>query len=172
VRCGITVIFEREIAPRPLVGMNVLVLKAVLPDVPIVPILKGLIPVIAVDFLRLALWIAFLSVTLWPVAPRQEADIRRALQGNRSPRRSFKSGPDVRFLSEVRIARGRAHGSGPARRAHHSRPSRTFSTGGVTSGAPAPAAAASKMGCQASFGRFWWIMSLSRPVLMPLSRGM
>ena len=45
--------------------MNVFVLKAVLPDVPVVRKFKGLAPFIAVDVVRLALLVAFPAITLW-----------------------------------------------------------------------------------------------------------
>lgn len=63
---GIIVIVVTEIALiTPPVGMNVFVLKAVLPEVPIMRIFRGLIPFIAADVLRLALLIAFPAITLW-----------------------------------------------------------------------------------------------------------
>ena len=63
---GIIVIVVTEIALiTPPVGMNVFVLKAVLPDVPVVRIFRGLIPFVAIDVVRLALLVAFPSITLW-----------------------------------------------------------------------------------------------------------
>lgn len=63
---GIIVIVVTEIALiTPPVGMNVFVLKAVLPDVPVVRIFKGLMPFIAVDVVRLAVLVAFPAITLW-----------------------------------------------------------------------------------------------------------
>ena len=63
---GIIVIVVTEIAlVTPPVGMNVFVLKAVLPDVPVVRKFKGLAPFIAVDVVRLALLVAFPAITLW-----------------------------------------------------------------------------------------------------------
>jgi tripartite ATP-independent transporter DctM subunit len=63
---GIIVIVVTEIAlVTPPVGMNVFVLKAVLPNVPVLRIFKGLIPFIAVDLARLALLLAFPAITLW-----------------------------------------------------------------------------------------------------------
>ncbi len=63
---GIVVIVVTEIALiTPPVGMNVFVLKAVLPDVPVLRIFKGLVPFIAVDVTRLALLVAFPAITLW-----------------------------------------------------------------------------------------------------------
>ena len=63
---GIIVIVVTEIAliPPP-VGMNVFVLKAVLPNVAIGRIFKGLVPFIAVDLVRLGILIAFPAITLW-----------------------------------------------------------------------------------------------------------
>lgn len=63
---GIIVIVVTEIALiTPPVGMNVFVLKAVLPDVPVIRIFKGLISFVTVDVVRLALLIAFPGITLW-----------------------------------------------------------------------------------------------------------
>ena len=63
---GIIVIVVTEIAlVTPPVGMNVFVLKAVLPDVPVVRIFKGLKPFIAVDVVRLALLVTFPAIKLW-----------------------------------------------------------------------------------------------------------
>lgn len=63
---GIIVIVVTEIALiTPPVGMNVFVLKAVLPDVPVLRIFRGLVPFIGVDLLRLAILIAFPVITLW-----------------------------------------------------------------------------------------------------------
>ncbi|SLN13528.1 Sialic acid TRAP transporter permease protein SiaT [Roseovarius gaetbuli] len=63
---GIIVIVVTEIALiTPPVGMNVFVLKAVLPDVPVVRIFRGLVPFIAVDVVRLAFLVAFPGITLW-----------------------------------------------------------------------------------------------------------
>jgi tripartite ATP-independent transporter DctM subunit len=62
---GIIVIVVTEIALiTPPVGMNVFVLKAVLPDVPVVRIFRGLVPFIAVDVIRLGLLIAFPMIAL------------------------------------------------------------------------------------------------------------
>lgn len=63
---GIIVIVATEIALiTPPVGMNVFVLKAVLPDVPVTKIFKGLVPFIAVDLVRLAVLVLFPGITLW-----------------------------------------------------------------------------------------------------------
>jgi len=63
---GILIIVATEIALiTPPIGMNVYVLKAVLPSIPIVRIFKGLVPFVAADLVRLALLIAFPALTLW-----------------------------------------------------------------------------------------------------------
>jgi tripartite ATP-independent transporter DctM subunit len=63
---GIIVIVATEIALiTPPVGMNVFVLKAVLPAVPVLRIFRGLVPFIAVDLVRLGLLIAFPAISLW-----------------------------------------------------------------------------------------------------------
>ena len=63
---GIIVFVVTEIAlVTPPVGMNVFVLKAVLPDVPILRIFRGLGPFIVVDVLRLGLLVAFPALSLW-----------------------------------------------------------------------------------------------------------
>jgi len=48
----------------PPIGMNVFVLKANLPQVPVATIFRGLVPFIAVDLLRLMLLVAFPSIAL------------------------------------------------------------------------------------------------------------
>ncbi|BDW84245.1 TRAP transporter large permease [Roseicyclus marinus] len=63
---GILVIVVTEIALiTPPVGMNVFVLKAVLPDVPVARIFRGLVPFVGVDLVRLLLLLAFPALTLW-----------------------------------------------------------------------------------------------------------
>lgn len=63
---GIIVIVVTEIALiTPPVGMNVFVLKAVLPEVPVLRIFRGLVPFVAVDVVRLGLLIAFPAIALW-----------------------------------------------------------------------------------------------------------
>jgi tripartite ATP-independent transporter DctM subunit len=63
---GILIIVATEIALiTPPIGMNVYVLKAVLPSIPIVRIFKGLVPFVAADLVRLALLIAFPALALW-----------------------------------------------------------------------------------------------------------
>lgn len=66
---GIIVVVVTEIALiTPPVGMNVFVLKAVLPNVPVLRIFRGLAPFIAVDIVRLGLLVAFPAISLWLVA--------------------------------------------------------------------------------------------------------
>lgn len=52
--------------------MNVFVLKAVLPDVPVLRIFKGLMPFVAVDIVRLGLPVAFPAILLWLVGQIRE----------------------------------------------------------------------------------------------------
>lgn len=62
---GIIVVVLTEIGLiTPPVGMNVFVLKANLPKVPVGSIFRGLVPFIAVDVLRLILLVAFPSISL------------------------------------------------------------------------------------------------------------
>jgi TRAP-type C4-dicarboxylate transport system permease large subunit len=62
---GIVVVVLTEIGLiTPPIGMNVFVLKANLPHVPVGKIFKGLIPFIAVDVVRLTLLVAFPSISL------------------------------------------------------------------------------------------------------------
>lgn len=51
----------------PPVGMNVFVLKANLPKVPVGTIFRGLVPFIGIDVLRLSLLVAFPSISLYLV---------------------------------------------------------------------------------------------------------
>ncbi|NKX44596.1 TRAP transporter large permease [Roseibacterium sp. KMU-115] len=63
---GIIVIVVTEIALiTPPVGMNVFVLKAVLPEVPVARIFRGLVPFVGVDLVRLGLLVVFPAITLW-----------------------------------------------------------------------------------------------------------
>lgn len=65
---GIIVVVATEIALiTPPIGMNVFVLRATLPDVPILTIFKGLLPFVVTDILRLCLLILFPSIALWLV---------------------------------------------------------------------------------------------------------
>jgi tripartite ATP-independent transporter DctM subunit len=62
---GIVVVVLTEIGLiTPPVGMNVFVLKANLPQVPVGAIFRGLVPFIAIDVVRLALLVAFPSIAL------------------------------------------------------------------------------------------------------------
>ncbi|MGA1295966.1 MAG: TRAP transporter large permease, partial [Burkholderiaceae bacterium] len=62
---GIIVVVLTEIGLiTPPVGMNVFVLKANLPSVPVGTIFRGLLPFIAIDVLRLGLLVAFPSISL------------------------------------------------------------------------------------------------------------
>lgn len=62
---GIIVVVLTEIGLiTPPVGMNVFVLKANLPKVPVGTIFRGLVPFIGVDLLRLAILVAFPSISL------------------------------------------------------------------------------------------------------------
>jgi tripartite ATP-independent transporter DctM subunit len=62
---GIIVVVLTEIGLiTPPVGMNVFVLKANLPKVPVGTIFRGLVPFMAVDILRLAVLVAFPSISL------------------------------------------------------------------------------------------------------------
>jgi len=63
---GVIVVVATEIAMiTPPIGMNVFVLKAVLPDVKIQAIFKGLIPFIAADTIRLAVLVLVPGLSLW-----------------------------------------------------------------------------------------------------------
>ena len=53
---------------HPPFGINVFVLKSIVPDVPIGTIYRGLIPFVAADLVKLALLVAFPGLTLWLVA--------------------------------------------------------------------------------------------------------
>ena len=65
---GIIVVVATEIALiTPPIGMNVFVLRATLPDVPVSTIFKGLAPFILTDVVRLGLLIAFPAISLWLV---------------------------------------------------------------------------------------------------------
>lgn len=62
---GIIVVVLTEIGLiTPPIGMNVFVLKANLPQVPVGTIFRGLVPFIAVDLVRLAVLVAFPSISL------------------------------------------------------------------------------------------------------------
>jgi TRAP-type C4-dicarboxylate transport system permease large subunit len=62
---GIIVVVLTEIGLiTPPVGMNVFVLKANLPKVPVGSIFRGLVPFIAADVVRLAVLVSFPSISL------------------------------------------------------------------------------------------------------------
>ena len=63
---GVIVVVATAIAMiTPPIGMNVFVLKAVLPQVPIQKIFKGLVPFILADVIRLGVLVLFPALTLW-----------------------------------------------------------------------------------------------------------
>lgn len=63
---GIVVVKMCELAfITPPVAMNLYAVKAVVPDVPIEHIMKGIIPFLIVDFITLALFIVFPEIILW-----------------------------------------------------------------------------------------------------------
>ncbi|MFM1987763.1 MAG: hypothetical protein RJA99_720 [Pseudomonadota bacterium] len=63
---GVLIVCVVEIGMiSPPVGMNVFVLRSVLPDVPTSQIWKGVMPFLFADILRLAVLIAFPVITLW-----------------------------------------------------------------------------------------------------------
>jgi C4-dicarboxylate transporter, DctM subunit len=63
---GILIVCIVEIGMiSPPVGMNVFVLRSVLPDVPTASIWRGVMPFLYADILRLAILISFPAITLW-----------------------------------------------------------------------------------------------------------
>ena len=63
---GVIVVVATAIAMiTPPIGMNVFVLKAVLPQVPIQKIFKGPVPFILADVIRLGVLVLFPALTLW-----------------------------------------------------------------------------------------------------------
>lgn len=63
---GIVTVMVTEIALiTPPMGLNVFIIKAMLPDVSLVDIFRGIIPFFCADILRLAIVILFPAVTLW-----------------------------------------------------------------------------------------------------------
>jgi tripartite ATP-independent transporter DctM subunit len=63
---GILIVCVVEIGMiSPPVGMNVFVLRSVLPDVPTAQIWRGVMPFLCADILRLSVLIAFPMITLW-----------------------------------------------------------------------------------------------------------
>lgn len=66
---GILVVVATEIAMiTPPIGMNVFVLRATLPSVPVATMFRGLVPFVGADLVRLTLLIAFPSISLWLVS--------------------------------------------------------------------------------------------------------
>ncbi len=49
----------------PPVGMNVFVLRSVMPDVPTNTMWRGVLPFVGADIVRIAILIAFPIITLW-----------------------------------------------------------------------------------------------------------
>lgn len=63
---GIVVVVVTEISLiTPPIGINVFVLRSLLPEVPQSTIFKGVLPFVAADFLRLAVLVAFPVLSLW-----------------------------------------------------------------------------------------------------------
>ncbi|MCX7363688.1 MAG: TRAP transporter large permease subunit, partial [Alphaproteobacteria bacterium] len=63
---GIIIVMTVELGLiHPPVGMNVFVIKSVIPDVSFSSIFKGVLPFIATDILRLIILIAFPIIALW-----------------------------------------------------------------------------------------------------------
>jgi C4-dicarboxylate transporter, DctM subunit len=63
---GVLIVCVVEIGMiSPPVGMNVFVLRSVLPDVPTTSIWRGVMPFLYADIVRLAILIAFPIITLW-----------------------------------------------------------------------------------------------------------
>jgi len=61
----VTVIVVEVSLITPPVGLNVFILKAMLPDLPVVRVFKGIMPYVLADFLRLALILAMPGLALW-----------------------------------------------------------------------------------------------------------
>lgn len=63
---GIVVIVVIEISLiTPPIGMNIFVLRAVLPDIPVMTVFKGVIPFIIADLVRVFLIVSFPVIALW-----------------------------------------------------------------------------------------------------------
>ncbi|HCX34286.1 MAG TPA: C4-dicarboxylate ABC transporter permease, partial [Rhodocyclaceae bacterium] len=63
---GIIVVVITEISLiTPPVGLNVFVLRGVLPEVPTREVFRGVFPFICADVVRLAILVAFPAITLW-----------------------------------------------------------------------------------------------------------
>jgi len=63
---GIVMVMVVEISLiTPPIGLNVFVIKSIMPNVPLVSIFKGIAPFFAADILRLALVVFFPAIALW-----------------------------------------------------------------------------------------------------------
>ncbi len=63
---GIIVVVAIEISLiTPPVGLNVFVLRSVLPDIPTRTIFRGVLPFVAMDVVRLGILVAFPAITLY-----------------------------------------------------------------------------------------------------------
>ena len=63
---GIIVVVVTEISMiTPPVGLNVFVLRSVLPDVPTQTVFRGVMPFIVADIFRLSILVAFPAITLY-----------------------------------------------------------------------------------------------------------
>jgi TRAP-type C4-dicarboxylate transport system permease large subunit len=63
---GIVMVMVVEISLiTPPIGLNVFVIKSIMPDVPLASIFKGIIPFFVADILRLALVVFFPAIALW-----------------------------------------------------------------------------------------------------------
>jgi C4-dicarboxylate transporter, DctM subunit len=63
---GVLVVCVVEISLiTPPIGMNVFVLRSVMPDVPTSVMWRGVLPFVGFDVIRLAILIAFPIITLW-----------------------------------------------------------------------------------------------------------
>ena len=49
----------------PPIGMNIFVLRAVLPDIPVGTIFRGVVPFIMADIVRVVLIVSFPIISLW-----------------------------------------------------------------------------------------------------------
>jgi TRAP-type C4-dicarboxylate transport system permease large subunit len=63
---GILVVCVTELSLiTPPIGLNVFVLRAVLPQVPIVTVFRGVLPFVAADLVRLSILVAFPAISLF-----------------------------------------------------------------------------------------------------------
>ncbi|WP_216671117.1 TRAP transporter large permease [Mangrovicoccus sp. HB161399] len=61
----VTVVVVEISMITPPVGLNVFILRAMLPELPVLQIFKGIAPYVAADFVRVALVLAFPALALW-----------------------------------------------------------------------------------------------------------